>query len=178
MRKNSPDEVPGHPHPQNGKRIVETFVERLEKMVDRLVEEPRPETAMLPWMREDMSRVELPVPHPGSVFDSEDRKLLNSLADLAVRNRLQEKLARRQVWEAGSAAKADELAHEINNPLQSLTNILYLAQQGGEDAQTYLHEAYTQLADLSELVRKLLGEARRPVPQSTRKKPASVKRIA
>ncbi|HEX5235442.1 MAG TPA: hypothetical protein VFW25_08940 [Silvibacterium sp.] len=79
-------------------------------------------------------------------------------ADLGLRRLLQEKLARRWVWEAGSAAKANELAHEINNPLQSLTNMVFLAQQGGEDAGLYLREACSQLTALSELVRKLLGE--------------------
>lgn len=160
---------------------METFVERLEKIVDRLVVEPKPETATLPWMREDMSRVELPVSQPtqqsSQTLDSEDRRLLNSLADLAIRNRLQAKLAQRQLWEAGSAAKADQLAHEINNPLQSLTNTFYLAQQGGQDAEAYLREASSQLAALSELVRKLLGEVRRPGPQGTRAT-RGVKRVA
>jgi hypothetical protein len=45
----------------------------------------------------------------------------------------------------------------LNNPLQSPTNTLYLACQGGPDAQTYTKIAFKELACLSERVRKLLA---------------------
>jgi hypothetical protein len=49
------------------------------------------------------------------------------------------------------------MAHQINNPLQSPTNTLYLACQGAPDAQTYTKIAIKQLASHTERVRKLLA---------------------
>jgi hypothetical protein len=134
---------------------VETFVQKLQQIVERFVEEPKAEMTAVPSVREDMPAMAAAARQDGESFDSEEYKQ-SRLEDFAARQRLREKLARRQVWEAGSAAKANELAHEINNPLQSLTNTFYLAQQGGENAETYLREASSQLTALSELVRNLL----------------------
>ena len=52
----------------------------------------------------------------------------------------------------------NELAHNINNPLQSLTNLVYLAAetQNGTDAKTLAQEMSNDLKRLSELVRKML----------------------
>ena len=52
----------------------------------------------------------------------------------------------------------NELAHNINNPLQSLTNLVYLAAetQSGTDAKTLAREMENDLKRLSELVRKIL----------------------
>jgi PAS domain S-box-containing protein len=52
----------------------------------------------------------------------------------------------------------NELAHNINNPLQSLTNLVYLAAetQNGTDAKTLAQEMSVDLRRLSELVRKIL----------------------
>ena len=46
----------------------------------------------------------------------------------------------------------------INNPLQSLTNLVYLAAetQSGTDAKTLAQEMSSDLKRLSELVRKML----------------------
>jgi nitrogen-specific signal transduction histidine kinase len=52
----------------------------------------------------------------------------------------------------------NELAHNINNPLQSLTNLVYLAgeTQEGMDARTLAQEMAADLNRLSGLVRKIL----------------------
>jgi PAS domain S-box-containing protein len=52
----------------------------------------------------------------------------------------------------------NELAHNINNPLQSLTNLVYLATEtpNGTDAKTLAKEMSGDLKRLSELVRKIL----------------------
>ena len=52
----------------------------------------------------------------------------------------------------------NELAHNINNPLQSLTNLVYLAAEtrNGTDAKTLAEEMSADLKRLSELVRKIL----------------------
>jgi nitrogen-specific signal transduction histidine kinase len=99
-------------------------------------------------------------PNSDETFSFVDYKLLSSLAEfasMAMKHQGQEKMLRRQANEAGSAAKANEMAHHINNPLQSLTNTIYLAQQGGVETQAYLRKAREELAALSELVGKLLA---------------------
>ena len=54
---------------------------------------------------------------------------------------------------------ANDLAHKINNPLQGLTNVLYLATEGynGEEAKVVGQQAFDDLEKLSALVRKLLA---------------------
>lgn len=49
--------------------------------------------------------------------------------------------------------------HSINNPLQGLTNILYLLAEGQNDldAKALGHQAFGDLEKLSTLVKKLLG---------------------
>lgn len=52
----------------------------------------------------------------------------------------------------------NELAHNINNPLQGLTNLVYLAAETpeGTDAKTLAREMSEDLKRLSELVKKIL----------------------
>ena len=54
---------------------------------------------------------------------------------------------------------ANELAHQINNPLQSLTNILFLAAIGnnGPDGKIVAASAAPALQRLSDLVKRLLA---------------------
>jgi signal transduction histidine kinase len=94
-------------------------------------------------------------------FDFDDYRLMQLLADFAamgVRQQTQHKLLLEQQAAAAAAAMANELAHRINNPLQSLTNILYLASSsGGEsDTQELLDQACGDLERLSSLVSQLL----------------------
>jgi signal transduction histidine kinase len=58
---------------------------------------------------------------------------------------------------------ASTVAHEINNPLESVTNLLYLARAGtsmDEATQTYLETAERELARLSNITRLTLGFVR------------------
>jgi PAS domain S-box-containing protein len=59
---------------------------------------------------------------------------------------------------AATTKLLNELAHNINNPLQSLTNLVYLAAetQSGTDAKTLALEMSSDLERLSELVRRIL----------------------
>jgi two-component sensor histidine kinase len=54
---------------------------------------------------------------------------------------------------------ANERAHQINNPLQSVTNILYLAAEGNGagDAKSLASELSDHVQRLSMLVNKLLA---------------------
>ena len=74
---------------------------------------------------------------------------LRAIQDL--RSKVREKIA--------VAELARELAHELNNPLEALTNLVYLAQQEplDEKVKEMLNEAETQLARLSVVVDTILN---------------------
>jgi len=58
---------------------------------------------------------------------------------------------------------ASTVAHEINNPLESVTNLLYLARSGtlmDDETRTYLATAEHELARLSNITRLTLGFVR------------------
>ena len=66
-------------------------------------------------------------------FDAEDCRMKQVLADFAalcVRQQRQQEKLLQQAGAAAAAAMANGLAHKINNPLQSLTTILYMASEG------------------------------------------------
>jgi hypothetical protein len=93
-------------------------------------------------------------------FELQDYELLRSLADfvaIILRQRAIDEKARQLARSEASAARANAMAHHINNPLQSLTNILFLARNGGPDTQIHLEKACNELTALSGLVRKLLA---------------------
>jgi nitrogen-specific signal transduction histidine kinase len=95
-------------------------------------------------------------------FDLSDCHLMEILANFAamgVREENRRKLFLEKEKATAAAAMANELAHKINNPLQSLTNILFLAAQGydGEQAKMVGVKASEDLSRLSELVRRLLS---------------------
>jgi hypothetical protein len=123
--------------------------------------DPISDGMLISWVADDIRGTIWAVSHSSErAFELQDYELLRSLADfVAIILRQQAADARAKV--AGkaeaSAARAHEMAHQINNPLQSLTNTLFLARQGGPDSQVYLDQACTELTALSEHVRKLLA---------------------
>lgn len=123
--------------------------------------EPITDGILIPWANEEMRGTLWAVSHGSTeTFDMEDYRLLSRLAEfasMAVRHESQESNVRRQERSLASAEKANEMAHLINNPLQSLTNTIYLAQQGGDETQAYLRKACAELTSLSEIVKKLLA---------------------
>jgi hypothetical protein len=116
---------------------------------------------LIPWDTEQIRGTIWAVSHSSEeVFDKQDYDLLKSLSDyVAVIIRLQklDEKARQSAKKEASADRAHKMAHQINNPLQSLTNTMFLASQGGPDAQTYLQTAVGELAALSERVKRLLA---------------------
>ena len=56
----------------------------------------------------------------------------------------------------GVSEMAHKLAHRINNPLQSLTNTIFLAQHNQDNVE-YLVQAEADLQRLSQQVAKLLN---------------------
>jgi len=95
-------------------------------------------------------------------FDGDDLRMMQVLADfaaMAIRHRDQQRALLKQASAKAAAAMADRLAHQINNPLQSITNILYLAGKGesGSEAKTLAEELSDHLQRLSGLVARLLA---------------------
>ena len=93
---------------------------------------------------------------------------LISLVDISERKSIEEALRRSEKL-ASAGRIAGSLAHEINNPLSAVTNILYLLQHSelDETRQHYVDLASSELARISNIVRRTLSfyrESARPVP--------------
>ena len=118
---------------------------------------------LLPWHVEDARGTIFVMAHTRTeAFDAEDCRMLQLLADFAalgVRHHRQQVRLIEQASATAAAAMANSLAHKINNPLQSLTNILFMASEGysGEDARHVGQEASPHLERLSTLVTRLLS---------------------
>jgi nitrogen-specific signal transduction histidine kinase len=95
-------------------------------------------------------------------FDAGDCHMMRVLADfsaMAVRHERQQRTLMSQASATAAAGMANQLAHEINNPLQSLMNLVYLAEQGekGDDAKLLAAELSDHIRRLSVLVSRLLA---------------------
>lgn len=91
-----------------------------------------------------------------------------TLLDLSERMQIEEALRRSEKL-AAAGRIAGTLAHEINNPLSAVTNLLYLLQTSGLDEvhQRYIDLAASELARVSQIARNTLSfyrEAANPVP--------------
>ena len=97
------------------------------------------------------------------VVDENDARLMTMLADFAAMGyRQQKQQARLIAQERASAAAqmANRLAHEINNPLQSMTNAAYILAEGATDegsARTLGNALSNDIRRLSGLVKELLS---------------------
>lgn len=117
---------------------------------------------LLPWTVEKTRGTIFIISHTRpEAFDSQDLGIMQVLADFAamgVRHERQQEGLMRQAAAAATAAMVNELAHEINNLLQSLTNLLYLAEQnpGGGDERALARKMKSDFNRLSTLARQLL----------------------
>jgi hypothetical protein len=114
---------------------------------------------LIPWHVEDMRGTIWVVAHEAlEAFDKTDYEIVQGLADFAAIAVRHQKFMR-QASVAAAAAMANDLAHQINNPLQSLTNILFLAATGnhGPDGKVVAESAAPDLKRLSDLVQRLLS---------------------
>lgn len=123
--------------------------------------EPILDGILVPWTAENARGTLWMVSHTDAeAFDLEDYRVLRNLADfaaVAVRQRKQQDALVHRAELAGAAAMANDLAHQINNPLQCLTNTIYLASKGGNEMPRYLQQASVELENLSSRVRHLLN---------------------
>ena len=136
--------------------VTKTYYDYLGVQAD-----PITEGILIPWENDAFRGTIWAVSHAAiPAFDPADYNLLNMLAEftsLAIHHHDREKHLRSEEKSAASAAMANDLAHQINNPLQGLTNSLFLAQQGGDSAQLYIQQAAGELAQVTALVRSLLS---------------------
>jgi RNA polymerase sigma factor (sigma-70 family) len=118
---------------------------------------------LLPWQVEDTRGTIFIMAHGRTAaFDKDDGQMMRVLADfaaMAVRHQRQQHALLEQAKAAASASMANKLAHQINNPLQSLINVAYLAAEGqiDHDARTLGQELSTDLRRLSAVVAESLA---------------------
>jgi transcriptional regulator with GAF, ATPase, and Fis domain len=126
---------------------------------------------LLPWKTEDTRGTIFVMAHGrAEAFDESDARLMTMLANFAATGYRQQKMHRlllEQTKKAAAAQMAHQLAHEINNPLQSMTNAAYLLAEGATDIDTKAlgSDLSANIERLSSLVKELLAypfDAERP----------------
>ena len=129
---------------------------------------------LLPWRTEDTRGTIFVMAHGRTeAFDADDAHLMTMLADFAAmgyRQQKQQALLLAQAKLSSAAQMAHQLAHKINNPLQSLTNIAFLMADGNRDHDaTELGRLLSNdIGRLSDLVKTLLS-----LPFEERPRPGS-----
>ncbi len=118
---------------------------------------------LLPWHVGTVQGTIFVMAHQRSqAFDMADCRMMEMLADFAAMAMLQLRqraLLVAKTSAAAAATMANDLAHQINNPLQSLTNQLFIAQQQpeGTGERSLADDLAPDLDRLSTLVKKLLA---------------------
>jgi hypothetical protein len=118
---------------------------------------------LLPWEADGMRGTIFVMAHGrDEAFDTGDVRMMEMLADFAAmgfRQIRQQQRLLEQERTAAAAAMANELAHKINNPLQSITNVVYLAAANGHDSEVkaLASDLQADVKRLSELVKELLA---------------------
>lgn len=117
---------------------------------------------LLPWQVEEMRGTIFIISHSkAEAFDSEDLHFMEVLANfaaMAIRHHRHQTRLIAQARMSSAMAMANDLAHQINNPLQSLTNVLFLAMQreGVGDERSLALKLCGDVERLSTLVKALV----------------------
>ena len=116
---------------------------------------------LLPWQAEGTRGTIWIMAHGrAEAFDGEDCRMMQALANFAatgVRLQRQQRLLMEQARTAAAAAMANDLAHQINNPLQGLMQTVFLFGRGGAESGAFAQQAMGDLIRLSNLVKRLLS---------------------
>jgi len=118
---------------------------------------------LLPWEAEGTRGTIFVMAHGRTeAFDENDTRLMTMLADFAAMGYKQQKQQARLIIQERSAAAAqmaNQLAHEINNPLQGITNTAYIIAEGVEEVDSKMmgRELLNDVRRLSGLVKELLA---------------------
>jgi len=117
---------------------------------------------LLPWQVDEVRGTFWIMAHEkAEAFDGDDLRVMQALTEfaaMAVLHQRKQAAMIKQGSAAAAAKMANDLAHQINNPLQSLMNIVYVASEGdsGGDAKALAEELSDHILRLSLLVGKLL----------------------
>jgi hypothetical protein len=117
---------------------------------------------LLPWEVEEMRGTIFIISHTRTeAFDREDLHLMQILANFAamgIRHQRQQIKLLAQARATAAVAMANDLAHQINNPLQCLTNVLFLSMQNEAigDERSLALKLEHDFSRLSSLVKDLL----------------------
>ena len=128
-----------------------------------IVAAPVTDGILIPWREGDTNGTVWIMAHGRTeAFDQETVRLMEVLADfaaMAMRQKRQQALLVRQAGATAATSMANDLAHRINNPLQSLTNMVYMAAEGppSEDSRKLAQLMQLELQRLSALVSRLLA---------------------
>lgn len=93
-------------------------------------------------------------------FDGEDCRMMQALASFAatgVKLQRQQKVLMEQARAEAETAMANNLAHEINNPLQGLMQTVFLFGRAGSEANVFAQQAMGDVLRLRDLVKQLLS---------------------
>ena len=118
---------------------------------------------LLPWATEDTRGTIFVMAHGRTeAFDQNDARLMTMLADYAAMGFHQQKQNARLIAQERSSAAAhmaNRLAHQINNPLQSMTNAAFLLEEGDSmcDSRELGRELSSDIRRLSIIVSELLS---------------------
>jgi len=118
---------------------------------------------LLPWRTEDTRGTIFVMAHGRTeAFDQNDARLMTMLADFAAMGYRQQKQQAQLIAQEKAVAvaqMANTLAHEINNPLQSMTNAAFLIAEGVPDCDPrgLGQELSKDIRRLSTLVNELLS---------------------
>lgn len=109
----------------------------------------------------DRGRREVPIEESAAPIMDKKRHVLGVVLvfrDVTQRRRMQES-ARKSEKLAAAGRLAATIAHEINNPLEAVTNLLYLARTSESPglAQNYLAAADQELSRVAHIARQTLG---------------------
>jgi hypothetical protein len=117
---------------------------------------------LLPWQLDEVRGTFWIMAHEKTeAFDWDDLRVMQALAEfaaMAILHQRKQAAMIKQGCAAAAARMANDLAHQINNPLQSLVNLVYVASEGdsGGDAKALAEELSDHILRLSLLVGKLL----------------------
>lgn len=127
-----------------------------------VIADPILDGILIPWRSGAIAGTIWLVSHRSrNEFDGSDYEILKMLSDLvatAVETHRSLTIARRLDVQCGRDSRSNELAHAINNPLQSISNTIFLAEHNPEQSAEYLRTAAEELTRLSTLVATLLGD--------------------
>ena len=127
-----------------------------------VVAQPVTDGMLLPWQVDGTCGTIFVMAHERAVaFDGQDMQIMQLLANfaaMAVRHQRQQRQLIAQAEASGAANLAHLLAHQINHPLQILTNQVYLASTGGpSEAKVLANDMAADLSRLSSVVSQILN---------------------